>query len=94
MAMKPEIKFALLCCLACTFIAIFSTPINQGFLTASIVVNLSLPLIFLIEKILRFLELDYPLLGLLITMNVNVFIITYLLAKLYFLLKSLNRKNR
>lgn len=86
--MKPEIKFALFCCIFCTLIAILSMSFYEGWLTGIILVCLSFPLFHITDEILRFLGFGYPPLGFWFIMNLNVFIITHSLAKVYFSFKN------
>ena len=85
--MRSEIKFALFCCIVCTMILALSLSFQGGWLTILAIQYFGFPLSFLVAKIASLLDLDYPLISIFITTNINIFMITYILSKVYFSLK-------
>lgn len=88
--MQPEFKFALICCIICTSIIILSFPFYDGWLTIFIMAYFITPLSRILHALEVFFEVDFlktNSLTMFAMMNTNVFIISYLSSKVYFLLK-------
>lgn len=87
--MKSEIKFALFCCIFFTLVSVLLAPLQGGWLMVLIVQYLGFPLGFLAAEIASHLGLQFSILNMFIIININIFIIAYLLSKVYFSLKRL-----
>lgn len=96
--MKSSIKFALICCVVSNLILLILTPIDEGWFVLKVMDFFGYPLFYLVNNSIVFINFlkwifrDSATLILFTIINVNVFIVSYLCSKVYFLLKRLMNK--